>query len=230
LKIIALIPARSGSKRVKDKNIRLLGGIPLLNYSIRTAHDCGLKAVVSTDSEEYADIALAESADVLMRPECLATDDCDDRKVVTHFLLQHPCDIVVYLRPTTPFRESSMIVRAIKEFQGTGLRSVEEMGESAYKCFEIEMGRLFPVWVHDFDDTVRFDLTDQPNHKCPKTYHPNGYVDLIRAEWVKKGQLWGPEKQAFITPRVIEIDTEEDFEMAEWWLQRSCAQSSVNGV
>jgi CMP-N-acetylneuraminic acid synthetase len=92
------------------------------------------------------------------------------------------------------------------------------------------MGRLFPVWVHDFDDTVRFDLTDQPNHKCPKTYHPNGYVDLIRAEWVKKGQLWGPEKQAFITPRVIEIDTEEDFEMAEWWLQRSCAQSSVNGV
>ena len=69
MKIIALIPARSGSKRVKDKNIRLLGGIPLLNYSIRAAHDCGLKAVVSTDSEEYADIALAESADVLMRPQ-----------------------------------------------------------------------------------------------------------------------------------------------------------------
>jgi CMP-N-acetylneuraminic acid synthetase len=80
---------------VKDKNIRLLGGIPLLNYSIRTAHDCGLKAVVSTDSEEYADIALAESADVLMRPPELATDNCGDLEVVSHFLTQHPCDIVV---------------------------------------------------------------------------------------------------------------------------------------
>ena len=64
------------------------------------------------------------------------------------------------------------------------------------------------------------NMTDLPNHKCPKTYHPNGYVDLIRAERVKRGQLWGPEKQAFITPRVIEIDTEEDFERAEWWLER----------
>lgn len=214
MKIIALIPARSGSKRVKDKNIRLLGGIPLLNYSIRTAHDCGLKAVVSTDSEEYADIALAESADVLMRPAELATDNCGDLEVVSHFLTQHPCDIVVYLRPTTPFRTRGMILRAIDEFQGTGLRSVEEMGESAFKCFMVYESMLYPVRSNDED------LSDRPNHECPKTYHPNGYVDLIRAEWVKKGQLWGPEKQAFITPRVIEIDTEEDFEMAEWWLER----------
>jgi CMP-N-acetylneuraminic acid synthetase len=116
-----------------------------------------------------------------------------------------------------------MILGAIDEFQGTGLRSVEEMGESAYKCFEILDNCLDPVWYAEDDgmgDTYWEDMTDKPNHDCPKTYHPNGYVDLIRSEWVKKGQLWGPEKQAFITPRVIEIDTEEDFEMAEWCLER----------
>ena len=220
MKILALIPARSGSKRVKDKNIRMLGGIPLMVWSIRIAQKLGIECFVSTDSKEYAVISEAEFCTAIMRPECLATDSCGDREVIIHFLSKQPCDLLLYLRPTTPFRDAVVLERAIDEFiksVNDSMRSVEEMGESAYKCFEIGWDILYPIYCQ-----TRGDVTDTPNQDCPKTYHPNGYIDILKPEVVLKGgSIWGERKMAFITERTIEIDSEHDFWLAEQWLQRN---------
>ncbi len=222
MKIFTLIPARSGSKRVKDKNIKPLGGMPLMEWSINTALDCKEinEVFVSTDSFDYIKKAQMFGADTVMRPECLCTDDCGDREVIIHFLSKQPCDLVVYLRPTTPFRESGIISEAIKQFLASGndsMRSIEEMSESAYKCFEISgKGLLCPIG----EETIGMDITDWPNQKCPKTFHPNGYVDILKSSVVLAGgSIWGERKMGFITPKTIEIDTEDDFLRAEWHLQ-----------
>lgn len=216
MKYAVLVPARSGSRRVPDKNVRELGGKPLMAYSIQTGLDLGYPVYVSTDSVVYAATAASLGASFVRREN--ADENQTDFDVVRHFLDRVDCEVVIYLRPTTPFRTVSMVQEAVKNFFGTGLRSVEEMAESAYKCFRVVDGRLWPVTCAISEEAD--DYTDNPNHLCPKTYHPNGYVDLIRSEFVSSGSLWGIDKQAFITPRTIEIDTEEDFEYAQWWANR----------
>jgi N-acylneuraminate cytidylyltransferase len=129
--------------------------------------------------------------------------------------------MVVYLRPTTPFRSSGTVLGAIKlmSFKGgyDSLRSVEEMSESAYKCFRIKHGILRPLM-----DGI--DVTDRPNQELERTYHPNGYVDIVRSKIVERGAnerfLWGEGRYAYITRKVIEIDTEADWQYAEWWIQK----------
>lgn len=217
-KICALIPARSNSKRVKDKNIRELDTVPLLVWSILTALDLQPvidRVVVSSDSPAYGKIAETWGAEWLERPAVLSGDGIGDYDVVRHFLEHCPCDLVVYLRPTTPFRTSHTVREAIKIMLEGGydsLRSVEEMSESAFKCFRIRAGLLYPL--------SRKDLTDRPNQTLERTYHPNGYVDIVRSDIVMEGSLWGSGRYAFVTPRAIEIDTEADFEYAQYLAQK----------
>lgn len=202
--IIALIPARSGSKRIPDKNIKLLGGKPLMAWSIETAKRLGLETWVTTDSEQYADIANEYGAFVMMRPPDLATDEANDLQVIEHALSVVHADMVVYLRPTTPFRESQVVWNAIRFMllnqQYTLLRSVHEMSESLVKCV-IELDgklRYFKRWV------------DKPNGQCPKSFHPNGYVDICRGGWYYKNVYW------YETQPIDELDTPEQWEDLEW--------------
>lgn len=224
-KVLALIPARSGSKRVKDKNIRMLGSKPLLAWSVLVAMACRDidDVVVSTDSEQYAEIAVEHGAKVISRPIALAGDNVGDAQVVEHFLEIFPCDLLVYLRPTTPFRTIGMIEEAIRLMSVPGydsLRSVEEMSESAFKLFKIKFQILQPLTTKD--------LTDKPNHLLPKTYKPNGYVDIIRPEvFSRTGSLWGGGRYAFVTPRTIEIDTEDDMEYARFWAENKMGRWEI---
>ena len=230
-RIIALIPARSGSKRVRDKNIRQLGEHPLIGWSIITARRLvGVsEIVVSTDSEEYARIAEDYGAIALIRPPDLASDDTGDHPVIKHFLQHFPTDLVIYLRPTTPFRSVAKIEEAIGTLiyagdYATSLRSIEEMGESAWKCFHLRYGYLVPL---------RGDMgaANLPNHLVTKTYRGNGYVDIIKSKQVSDpasgpeggaitDNLWGDRCIGFVTPRAIEIDTEDDLRFAEFSLKR----------
>ncbi len=219
-KIYALIPARLGSKRVKNKNIQSLGSWPLMRWSIETSKQCELieKVVVSTDSPDYGRMAAEWGAIPLLRPEELASDNATDLDVIEHFLEHFSCDLVVYLRPTTPFRTVEMVRRAIQmiiDAKGmvTGLRSVEEM-ESAYKCYEMSFGFLHPICG------ATMYLSNLPNHMIIKTYRPNGYIDIFRPETIKQGGLTGRRCVGLVTPRVIEIDTEDDLEYAEWWISQ----------
>jgi CMP-N,N'-diacetyllegionaminic acid synthase len=212
-KIIALIPARGGSKRVPGKNIRMLGGKPLLAWSIETAKKLNLFTVVSSDSDEVLKIAnQIYFVDIHKRSPAAAADGATDENVFKDVLSKYPSEMIVYLRPTTPFRDVEVVRRAITVMESLpgerALRSVYEMSESAYKCAVIKGNYLRGVFLKGIKNL------NLPNSNCHVTYRPNGYVDIIR------GDTWGDKILGFITPRVPEIDTEEDFEFAEWWAER----------
>lgn len=211
MKVAALIPARSGSRRVKDKNIRELGGKPLMVWSIITAQFLGIECYVSSDSVHYLSIAKEYGARPFVRPGSLSGDGVGDYEVIRNFCNNYAYDLIVYLRPTTPFRQADIVNDAIELMKVPGydsLRSVEEMPETAYKMFRIQKGLLKPL--------TKIDYTDRPNQMLPKTYKPNGYVDIVRSDIVLSGSLWGAGRYAFVTPETIEIDTEGDWERAEF--------------
>ena len=220
LNIVAIIGARSGSKSVKDKNIRQIAGHPLLVYSIRAAHKAGIGRVyVSTDCEFYADMARAHGAGVIMRPDELAQDDSLDSGYILHALSQikDVPDFVVHLRPTTPFRDPRFITQAVADMaasvEATALRSVEIMSESAFKAMTIENGFLKSIGLSGF----ALDYANKPRQGYTTTLQANGYVDVLRADFIRRntGFLHGARVLALITPPTIEIDTPFDLEMAQ---------------
>ena len=147
--VIALIPARSGSKRVPDKNIRILGGHPLIAYTIAAVRQSGVFSaiVVSTDSEQYADISRRYGAEVpFLRPVEMAADLSPDIEWIEHAISQlgsqgREFDCFSILRPTSPFRTSETIQRAWQEFisqEGIdSLRAVEKCREHPGKMWVV---------------------------------------------------------------------------------------------
>ena len=227
--IVALIPARSGSKRVPGKNIRELGGKMLFEYSIEVAKLCPSidRVYVSTNSHGYADLASHSGARVIMRPAAYSDDDANDYSVVSHFMRNEKAppriDKIVYLRPTTPLRKVYMIERAISimenmEEEGmltTGLRSVEEMTETAYKSF-IMPGGLYIMGI----SCQSVDEAGGPNDHYQRTYKGNGYVDIILPDQIQYGDLFGGRCIGFKTEPVTEVDTEREFKLLEWEIQQ----------
>lgn len=223
---VAIIPARSGSKGIKNKNLQVLGEAPLLAWSIRS----GLvsknisRTVVSTNSSEYANIAEEWGAEVpFLRPEKISQDTSSDLEFVLHALEffesegQIP-DMLIHLRPTTPFRNPEVIDKAITLAANlnndiTSLRSVHEMSESAYKSFEISQeGNLLTVFSHD----TGLDASNMNRQSFPKTYSPNGYVDVLFPKYIlSKNLLHGNKVKSFITDVVSEVDSESDFEFCK---------------
>jgi CMP-N,N'-diacetyllegionaminic acid synthase len=229
-RILALIPARSGSKRVKDKNIREIGGMPLISWALALAMNVPEfdRVLLSTDSKDYARIA--NWAGVIFRPPELCSDTTGDAEVIKNAIgwcqdtLGQDFDWVVYIRPTTPFRRVETVRRALQELfdageAATGLRSVELMAESAFKCFTVRPG---PFLVE-----IGAGQSDLPNQEVRKTYRGNGYVDIAKVSEIQAGRLWGDNVIAFVTPPSIEIDTEDDLLYAHWWYTRKFTQEEV---
>src|SRR5690554_3022196 len=121
MKVLAVIPARGGSKGVPDKNIKLLGGIPLIAHAIECAKqsDKVTKVVVSTDSDKIADIAVSFGSEVILRPLELANDTANVVLAVEHVLsqLKEKFDIIILLQPTSPLRSSKDIDNIITDFE-----------------------------------------------------------------------------------------------------------------
>ncbi len=234
-KFTVIIPARSGSKRVPDKNIRSLDGKPLLVYSIITTKY--LKNIedvyVSTDSKVYGGIAQKWGAKVIMRSKEASTDDADMLLVIQDTLQHIPQlqiteeqAIIIILLPTTPFRTPTLIQKAIDIFveagdNATSLRGVEEMTESAWKCFEIKYGTFLLPFAKNMNEANR------SNQLVPKTYRGNGYIEIVKVSQVLKDDLWGDRCIGFVTPKVIEIDCEDDFRYAEWWIKNRMTREEV---
>lgn len=230
-KTVALIPARAGSKGVPNKNIRDLGGHPLIAWSIQACLKAGSidRVIVSTDSQDYADLCRALGAEVpFLRPAEIAGDRSTDREFVLHamdWLAAHDeePDHIVHIRPTTPLRSPEWIDRAVVAFrqssQATALRSVHEMAESAYKTFEIAAaGCLKRVG----SDTTELDSANNARQQYPATYSANGYVDVLSTAFVRRsGLLHGDAVMPFVTPRVTEVDCEDDFAFLEYEIARS---------
>ena len=218
-KLKAIIPARGGSKGVPKKNIRLLNDIPLIGYCISEAKKCKniSKVYVSTDSSEIAIVAERYGAEIIDRPPQYAMDNSLDVDVMRHaveYLDDH--DDIVHLRATTPMVSCDILDKAVEYFahnnQCTSLRSAHECPESAYKFFQ--KNGLY--WGGLFDDKMTGEYYNKPRQALPKTYHPNGYIDILRPSWfMENDSIHGDKILAFETPYAHEVDTLEDFKILE---------------
>ena len=216
--IVALIPARSGSKGIKDKNIKKLAGIPLIGWAINSCKKSKLisKIIVSTDSIQYSKIAYKFGADqVIIRPKNISGDNSSDYEFVRHAInkIKFNFDLIAHIRPTTPLREKGLIDRAIKIFnneKSDALRSVHEMSETAYKSFEIVGKNIKPLKFINFT----LEKLNNPRQKFPNTYVGNGVIDIYKKKFILKNKkLYGNKVRAFITPYAFEIDNLNDFKI-----------------
>jgi len=235
--IIALVPARSGAKRVVDKNIRPLGEHPLMAYTIAAAIGSGVftDVVVSTDSASYADIARHYGADVpFLRPEELSGDTSPDIEWVQHTLARLSADGRDYdcfsiLRPTSPFRLAETIRRAWKSFLAEegldSLRAVEKCGQHPGKMWIVEAHRMRPL----LPETLRLQTRgggsiEQPWHSCQYQSLPEVYVQNASLEiaWTRvafeHGNISGDAVLPFFTEGLegFDVNRAEEWERAAW--------------
>ena len=230
-KVVALIPARSGSKGVPNKNTRLLGGQALIAWAIMAAKKSKFidRVIVSTDSKEYASLAVKLGAEApFLRPAEISGDRANDYDFIAHALdwlvaNDDEPEYIVHIRPTTPFRDPNLIDAAIRLFQNssraTALRSAHEMSESAYKTFEIEPEGQFKRLGAE---GTALDAANNARQQFPATYQANGYVDVLSTQFIRANKLiHGDWVLPFITPTVVEVDTEDDFALLEYQLTRN---------
>jgi len=214
--IIAIIPARKGSKAIKNKNIISLKNKPLLAHSIILAKKCGFnKVIVSTDSKKYKKIAKKYGAEVpFLRPRQFCRDRSLDEDYLKHcydwFLKKkYKIDIFVNLRPTTPFRDHKVVIKAIKIFlrkKISFLRSAHLASETPFKWFKRNKNGFFKSMIKSHN----LHTTNLTRQQFDPVYIPNGYVDILKTNSFKKKNIFGKKMYVFVTKRVLEIDTLED--------------------
>jgi CMP-N,N'-diacetyllegionaminic acid synthase len=224
--ILALIPARGGSKALPRKNVLPVAGKPLIAYSIQTARASTLvsRTVVSTDDDEIASVAREYGAEVpFMRPPELAQDHSTDLEAFRHALEwlrdeeDYEPELVVHLRPTNPVRRVERVEEAIRLLLGDpradSLRSVSWPEQSPYKMWRIEDGYLRPL----------VNLEEMPNaqsvprQQLPEVWWQNGYVDVIRPRTILElGSMSGEHVLPFVIEEpFVEIDYAEAIGRAE---------------
>jgi len=201
--ILALIPARGGSKGVPRKNLRPLLGKPLIAWSIEAAKAARLvdRVAVSTEDEEIATVARRFGADVIARPRELATDDADTLPVMQHALQACPAETLVLLQPTSPVRDADLIDRCIAQFQKSNADSLA----TGFICKFTEYGK---------NDLRRQDIRG--------FFYDDGNVYVMRADIVLKGDRYGEriERVMLNKEQNIDIDDEFDFWLAERVIER----------
>lgn len=224
---VALIPARSGSKRVTGKNVRPLGGHPVLAYTIAAAMASGVFAriIVSTDSEEYARIARHYGAEVpFLRPDAIAGDLSPDIEWVAFTLSaladagEH-YDSFSILRPTSPFRQAATIQRAFAQFaadpSADSLRAVEKCRQHPGKMWVVHGSRMTPV--------LPFSNGTQPWHSSqyqalPEVFVQNASLEMAWSRVVSEGgTIAGQVVAPFLTEGFegYDINRPDDWEAAE---------------
>ena len=232
-KIYALIGARGGSKGIPKKNIINVGGYPLIAYSIAAAKLSKFidRVIVSTDSEEIAEVARRFGAETpFIRPKKIAGDKSLDIEFFDHAIRWHdnkegtPPDYIVHLRPTVPVREvavlDSAIAEILKDKKATSLRSAHAVTPPAFKMFYLDGDYCSYFGRELFKKGEEF--FNYPRQQLPKTYHVNGYVDIIKtSEFLKSGLLYGQKMRAFETKPTPDIDDPEDLEAVAEALKRS---------
>jgi N-acylneuraminate cytidylyltransferase len=229
--ILALIPARGGSKSIPRKNIRPLAGHPLIAYSIAAglAAEMVTRVVVSTDDEEIAAIARRYGAETpFLRPAELSLDNTTDLPVFQHalsWLADHEnyCpEIVVQLRPTSPFRRAFHIDAAASQLlerpEADSVRTVCIPFQNPFKMWRIDPdGLMRPLLSAEFPEPY-----NMPRQVLPEVYWQTGYVDAVWSETIlEKGSMTGER----ILPLVIDpsewidIDSPDDWRRAERLLE-----------
>ena len=226
-KVLALIPARQGSKSIPEKNIMNLGGHPMLAYSIAAAKLSKYidRVIVSTDSEKFAAVARSYGAETpFMRPKKYATDVASDKDYVNHALNflkkreNYTPDLVVNLRPTSPLRSPRTIDAAIetihRDRRATSLRSVQQSEHTGYKLCRKRGNYMHFFGGEDFKRNEEYHSYSR--QYLPTTYLGNGHVDIILpATYHRTGTLYGRNIYLLVTRKIADIDELRDFHFAE---------------
>ena len=232
---VALVPARSGSKRVKQKNIRVLRGHPLLAYTIAAARSSGVfrEVIVSTDSEDIARIARHYGAEVpFLRPAEFAGDHSPDIEWLEHLLRElersgRKADAFSILRPTSPFRLPSTIQRAWSTFIAEpvdSLRAVEKCAQHPGKMWVIRGKRLLPLLPFG---TQEAPWHSTPTQALPPVYAQNASLEIAWTRVVLEGRtIAGETVVPFVTEGLegFDINQPEDWDLAEIYLDRGAAK------
>ena len=219
--IYAIVPARSGSTGVKNKNIKPLAGHPLMAYSIAAGKLTPevRRVIVSTDSEQYAQIARAYGADVpFLRPAEIAGNMATDLEFMLHAIhwLDEHEDVLpeywVHLRPTTPLREISVIRSAIGQMTADStadsLRSAHRTDLCPFKWFWRSEDGYYQAF-----NGITLDRANGPRQGFPAMYIPDGYVDVLRTEYIVEHHLLHGERMiGFEVPEAVDIDSIREFE------------------
>lgn len=224
--VLGVIPARGGSKGIQRKNLRALGGKPLLVHTIECALRAGLfsTVVVTTDDEEIRAVALAAGAQApFLRPAELATDGALAVPTIQHAVreMEHlrgaAYDVVMMLQPTAPLRAPEDIRAAITELAanaGDGIISVVHVGNN----HPMKMKRLTDGVLTDYDPPA---VENPPRQSLPPVYIVNGAIYATRREvLMSRNSFRGTRCLGYVMPRErsVNIDTEEDFILAEYYL------------
>ena len=221
--ILAIIPARGGSKGMPGKNIREFAGKPLIAHSIDAALKCSLisRTVVSTDDDKIAGVAKTHGAQVIRRPDELAADTSLVIDAIRHAVRTvedggEDVDIVLLLEPTSPFRRAEDLEKCIQILLENKADSVATFTDS-----HVSPNRLWRVSDDVVEPYIEGAIPWLPRQKQPKAYELTGQIYALSKKILYENeesisQLMG-RKSAVITPRetALDIDTELDFMIAE---------------
>lgn len=222
MKNLAIIPARSGSKGLKNKNIKLLNGKPLIWYSINAAiqSKCFDEIFVSTDSTRYANLAIKLGANVpFLRSKKLALDTSSSWDAVMEALdlyegLGKKFDTFMLLQPTSPMRTDKDIVNAyniLKDKKANSVISVTEVEHSPLCC------NILPS-DGNMDEFFNKEYNDLPRQSLPKYYRLNGAIYLSKVSYFKEyGDIYNNSVFSYIMNKNVSIDIDDqlDFDIAE---------------
>jgi N-acylneuraminate cytidylyltransferase len=215
--MISFIPARSGSKSIPDKNIKLLGNRPLIAYTIETSLKCGFRTIVSTDSEEYAKIAREYGAEVLMRPPELAEDDTSMYQVLKSEIpkIDPIPEIVVLLQPTSPFRKTIHIKNMLSFFlanseydSAISVEKVPEKFNPAQVLIQTPLGSRMANGAPISNRKTR-------RQEFPNAFVPTGEIYIFKTSNLEKGNFYGENTMLYEKEPATNINSLEDWAEAE---------------
>jgi len=219
-KVLGIIPARSKSKGLPDKNIKEFNGKPLIAWTIEEVKKCNIidKIIISTDSNKIANIAKKYGGDVpFIRPKKFATDTSKGVDVIFHVisLYEKEFDIIAYFQPTSPLRKEKNIKEAFKLFSDKNAKAIV----SVCKCEHI------PLWSNTLPENgnmkgfIRPEIKNRNRQTFESYYRLNGAIYLSYISYFKKNKgFFGKETYAYIMPKINSLDIDDiiDFKFAEF--------------
>lgn len=227
--IWCFIPARSGSKTIKHKNLYKIRGKELIKYSVGFAKKSNLfnKIIFSSDSVRYFNIIKKfKSIEFHHRNKKISQDNTNDLDVFKDYIkvarkkFKYLPKYFAHLRPTTPLRRKKYVIKAInkikKSSKSTALRAVSPMSNPSYKTMIIKKSRLYSL-----TGEKNIDKFNKPRQLFKKTYLPNGYIDILKTETILKNSFHGNNVLPFIVDQFnSDIDDINDAFRVETFLKK----------
>jgi len=226
--IWAIIPARSGSKSIKNKNLQKINNHSLVARAVLVAKKCKIidRVFLSTDSLKIKKEGIKYNAEVpFLRSKKNSSDTSTDYDVVKEFLLKiskiekNIPKYILYLRPTTPIRSNKILEKAIKKIKRLNnydsLISVHKMAEPVHKKFFIKNKKLKSIF-----SKMSLDKSNEPRQNFPNSYTANGYLDIIKSENILKYKKYLNKKCfPFLVPETVDIDSKFDLILAKFLIR-----------